>query len=370
MDNKTRVKVAVVIGIVVLAVIFVFMIVFVKENRPKKNKNIPTVTNGYAETNKNTVVDDGNKTNNGKENTSLDDVVSIAIKNGSLVKVSSDFSSNEIIKLEDGYTEFCYGENKVYTVYNNEDGSCSIFEIDLLKDKSTQKSIFTSSDYGKIKNVKYYAGKLYFVSEQGALVEYSISEEYVQSLTNDNEVSSFAVDENKDILYVSYKPNGENAGVYILDFTANTFTQIIQLDDLPGELILSGTSLVIDVKEFQTLYVYNITNNSVVAVGADNYFKEPENHIAFFDNVLLYTDGEKIDLKDESGNSYQDNWYNLNDRTIASISMLDSKTLQIARFDENGAGAGKVTRSIIIDLLNGTTTENADSVYTDVVRIK
>ena len=33
MDNKTKVKVAVVIGIIVLAVIFIFMVVFVKGNR-------------------------------------------------------------------------------------------------------------------------------------------------------------------------------------------------------------------------------------------------------------------------------------------------------------------------------------------------
>ena len=48
--------------------------------------------------------------------------------------------------------------------------------------------------------------------------------------------------------------------------------------------------------------------------------------------------------------------------------MLDSKTIQIARFDENGTG--KVTRSVLIDLTNGTTTEKTDSVYTEVLRIK
>ena len=42
MDNKTKVKVAVVIGIIVLAVIFIFMVVFVKGNRNSKKNDIPT----------------------------------------------------------------------------------------------------------------------------------------------------------------------------------------------------------------------------------------------------------------------------------------------------------------------------------------
>ena len=370
MDNKTKVKVAVVIGIVILAVIFIFMVVFVKGNRPKKNKNIPTITNGYAETNKNTVVDSekNEKPSTGEgESVTLDDVVSLAVKDGMLVKINSDLTSTNVAELGSGYSEFCYGESKAYISLDNEDGSYSIYEIDLLKNDYPQKLILTTSDYGTISNLKYYAGKLYFISQIGQLIEYSISEEHSRALTNQNEVGSFVIDKDKNILYASYKPNGENAGIYILDFTSNTFSQIIASgEELPKKVLFSGSSLVIDISA--NLYVYNTDTNSVVSIGADNYLSQPENQIAFYDNVLLYTDGASISLKDSSGNAYQDNWYTLNDRSIAEISMLDSKTIQIARFDENGTG--KVTRSVLIDLTNGTTTEKTDSVYTEVLRIK
>lgn len=371
MENKTKVKVAVVIGIVILAVIFIFMVVFVKGNRPKKNKNIPTITNGYAaESNKNTTGESGGGDTEEPpvstgEKITLDGIVSLATKNGSLVKVKSDFSSEEITKLGSGYSGYCYGDNKAYQVLDNEDGSYSIYEIDLLKSDYPQKSVLTTSDYGAIKNIDYYAGKLYFVSQSGQLIEYSISETYSRALTNENEVSSFVIDKVKNNMFVSYKPGGANAGVYILDFTSNSFTQIISLNDLAGDLMLNGNSLVIDVKDFATLYVYDINNATVVSIGADNYLEKAKDHIAFYDNVLLYTDGSNISLKDASGNSYKDNWYTLDDSSIASIEMLDSKTVQVARYGQDG----KVSRSIIIDLSNGATTEVSDSAYTDVVRI-
>lgn len=370
MDNKTKVKVAVVIGIVVLAVIFIFMVIFVKGNKTPVNKNIPTKgQEGYVDPTKTSSSNKEEKESPGEAIT-LDDVISLGIENGNLVKINKDLSSEVVKKLESGHVEYCYGDSKVYSAIDNEDGSYSIIEIDLLKSNYPEKTILTSSNYETINNLSYYAGKLYFISGKDSLIEYSISENYSKALTNEGEASSFVIDKENNIMYVSYKPNGQNPGIYILDFTTNSFTQIISLGELAGELILSGKTLVIDVKEFSMLYVYHIEQNTVVAIGSDNYLPEVNNLIAFYDNVLLYTDGATINIKDENGNSYQDNWYTLNDRTIADISMIDKTKLQIARYDVNGASSGNVSRSIIIDLSNGATTEMPDTAYTDLIRIK
>ena len=182
---------------------------------------------------------------------------------------------------------------------------------------------------------------------------------------NENESNNFAVDKNKNCLYVSYKPNGENPGIYLLDFTTNSFSQIISLNDLTGELLLKGNSLVIDVTELGKIYVYNSAQNSVAEIG-DNNLSKTSYHIAFYNDYILYTNGEKIDIKDSSGNSYKDDWYVLDDSSIAGISMISSNKLQIARFNENK----QVSESIIIDLENGNAIQFPDTVYSELVTIK
>ena len=273
--------------------------------------------------------------------------------------------------MESGYTEFCYGESKIYTVVNNEDGTYSVIESDLTRSNYPEKTIMTTGDYGAITNIAYYSGKIYFVSQIGQLIEHSISENYSRALTNANEVSNFTIDETNNRMLVSYEQNGQNPGVYIFDFTQNTFAQIIALTQLPGQLILNGNSLIIDVKELSSLYIYDMETNSVISVGPESStLKQIANQVAFYDNVLLYTNGSTIDIKKASGETYQDGWYTLNDGSIADISMLDSSRMQVARYDASGAASGKITRSIIIDLSNGTTTEMKESVYTDVIKLK
>ena len=124
---------------------------------------------------------------------------------------------------------------------------------------------------------------------------------------------------------------------------------------------MNGKTLVIDVKEFNKLYAYDIENNTVVEIGNDNYLALAENHVAFYNDLLLYTNGTAIDIRDSSGNVYQNGWYTLDERTIASISMLSSSKLQVARTSGG---------SIIVDLINGTTEEIPDNSYTNVIRIK
>ena len=369
MDNKTKVKVAVVIGIVALAVIFIFMVIFVKGNKTPVNKNIPRKGDaGFVDPTQNTT----NTTTKKEEetvpgsNVTLDDVVCLGIKNGNLVKINSDLTSVDVKKLESGFKDYCYGDKNVYTVIDNEDGTYSVIEIDLTKSNYPEKNIITTGEYGAINNIEYYGGKLYFVSQIGQLIEYSISENYFRALTAAGEVSSFVINKKDNNIIVSYMPGGVNSGIYTFDFTQNNFTQFIALDELAGDLILNGNSLIIDVKGFNSLYLYDMESGSVVAIGADNYLNKAENHIAFYDNVLLYTNGSAIDLKKSSGEDYQENWYVLNDGTIADISMIDSSKMQIARYDAER----KVTRSIIIDLSNGETTEKPDVVYTDIIKIK
>ena len=360
MDNKTKVKVAVVIGIVILAIIFIFMVVFVKGNRTPVNKNIPRKGDaGYVDP---TQTDDNPNEDEPPtgEPISLDNVRSIGVKVGNLVTIDNDLNSTDVKKLESGYVEYCYGNNNVYTVINNEDGTYSVIEINLANSEYPEKTIITTSEYGSIKNIEYYAEKLYFVSEKGQLVEYSIPESFFKALTNENEVSSFVINKENNSIILSYKPNGQSAGIYMLDFTSNNFTEIVSLNDFAGKLLLNGKTLIIDVKEFNKLFVYDTEQKTVTEIGADNHLSLAENHVTFYNDLLLYTNGTTIDIKDASGNTYQNGWYTLDDRTIASISMLSSSKLQIART----AGG-----SIVVDLINGST-EEMPTVYTDVIRIK
>lgn len=367
MDNKTKVKVAVVIGIVILAVIFIIMVVFVKDNRTPVNKNIPTKgKEGYVDTTKNTIENStsDNQVVSSNKPANIAEIVSLGIKDNNLVEIKSDLSSTVVKNLPSGYKEYCFGENKVYLISDNENRTSSIVEIDL-KNNYSEKTI-TTDEYEGITNIEYYSGKLYFVSGMGQLIEYSISENVARALTNENEISSFTINKEKNNIILSYRPNGTNPGIYVFDFTTNSIVQIVTLNELAGKLALNGNTLVIDVKEYNTLYVYDMEKNTVVAIGADNIMKKADNHFTFYDNVLLCSDGDSVSLKDVSGESYKDNWYVLNDKTIADISMLDSTKLQISRYGENGI----VSRSIVIDLSNGVTTEMPDVVYNEVVRIK
>ena len=374
MDNKTKVKVAVVIGIVILAVVFIFMVVFVKgNNSPKTNKNIPTREPGtYSSSSGNTSNSNSNSSTNstGKSDNktgkaiTLDEIVSLAIKDNCLVKIDSNLKSTIVKELEDEYISFCYGDSKAY-IATNQDDSCVVSEIDLLKSNYPTKEIFSTNDYSSINDLDYYAGKLYFVTENNALVEYSIEEDFSRFLTNENEVSHFAIDKNKNLLYASYMPNGENCGIYVLDFTANTFSQIVGLEELSGELVLNNSSLIIDVKEYGKLFVYNSETNTILDIGDCNLGKT-SSHVAFYSNNLLYTDGNKIDIKDESGNSSQDEWYYLGDNSISRISMITPTKLELVRNDENGKSIG----IIIIDLTDGSAVEEPDIVYSEVILIK
>ena len=371
MDNKTKVKVAVVIGIIILAVIFILMVIFVKGNRTKVNKNIPTKTSNTYE------APDEDKSNNksnekeeisdnkNKEKITLDETVSIGIKNEEIVIINSELKSKSIKKVKNGYSDFCYGDNKIYELINDKDG-IKIIEINLEDEDYPEKVILSTNDYGLVDGINYYSGKLYFVSGNGRLVEYSISEEHFEFLTNENEVSSFAIDKDNNCIYVGYKPEGENAGVYRFDFTENNFIELISLNELPGEMMIKGKALVIDVKELGAIYAYDIEKQTVLEIGSNNYLQKASYHIAFYDNYILYTDGSKIDLKDNSGNSFQDGWYNLNDNSISRISMISKTKLQIARKDEDG----EVTKSIIIDLTNGNAVEEPETVYFDLILIK
>ena len=365
MDNKTKVKVAVVIGIVILAIIFIFMVIFVKGNRNAEIDTIPTKKPGaYVRPGENTTnkVSNNSTKNNSGEKVSLDEIESLGIKDNCLVKIDSSLKSTTIKELGDEYISFCYGDSKAYIANKNGDNSCSILEIDLLKSDYPSKEVFSTDEYGTIDDLDYYGGKLYFVTENRQIIEYSIEENFMRALTNEDEASHFIIDKEKNLLYASYRPNGENCGIYVLNFTENTFDQIANLEDLTGELVLNENALVIDA--YGELYIYNFELNEVFDIGGS--FGKTSLQVVFYENNLLYTDGSKIDIKDCNGNSSQDNWYDLGDNSISSISMITTNKLQIARRNEDGV----ITKSIIIDLTNGSATENKSEVYSELVIIK
>ena len=147
MDNKTKVKVAVVIAIVILAVIFIFMVIFVKGNRLPKNKNIPVKSHEDSYSKNNNINNSVSDESNNPDEDILDDFVSIGIQNKNLVKINSKLEAKIIKKLKNGYSDFCYVDNKVYIVYNDENDLCSCVEIDLQENNYPEKIIFSTSGY-------------------------------------------------------------------------------------------------------------------------------------------------------------------------------------------------------------------------------
>ena len=199
MDNKTKVKVAVVIGIVVLAVIFILMVFFVKGNRKSKvNKNIPTKTSTSDE--EKVISKNENKVNNEKDNSdseievendeknNLEEFVSLGIRDNYIVKINSDLNFEKIKKIKNGYQDFCCGDNKIYELVKG--NGIKVIEINLEDENYSEKTILETNDYGIIKNIEYYSGKLYFISENGILIEYSISESESKFSISQNEIIS------------------------------------------------------------------------------------------------------------------------------------------------------------------------------------
>ena len=119
-------------------------------------------------------------------------------------------------------------------------------------------------------------------------------------------------------------------------------------------------------KKIDKIYVYNIEQQTILEIGANNNLQKASYHIAFYDNYILYTNGSKIDIKDNSGNSYKDDWYNLDDNSISKISMISKSKLQVSRSNEHG----QISSGIIIDLTNGNAKDAGETIYSELVTIK
>lgn len=368
MNHKTKIKVAAAIALIIIAIIFILMIVFVKGNRDIKN-NIPTKTPGGSS---NTSKTDDNKKNNNKNNISNNDVFALALKNKMLYKLNNNLESELINELSNGssdetFSDFSYDKNDVYLAYKS-DNTTYIYKISNMDGSNNQELVFETDEYNYKNALTVYNDKIYYITEDAKLIEYSISEEVVNVLVNGYELGNgktFVIDKDKNVLYLMatvLTDDGTETGVYKLDFTSNAVSKIINLDEINGDLILNNNNLIIDVFNMSSVFIYNIDSNLVYSLG--NYeYNDIQQKVAFYEDVILYTNGNVVQLKDETGNDIKNDWYEAQDGYIYNISMISNQKLEVVIKNNNAYEA------LTIDLNSGEISE-IEEAYLNVINLK
>jgi len=378
MDNKTKIKVAIVIGVVIIALIFIGMIFFVEENRGD-NPNIPTKS--VVSDNTNTIQNKNEAIDEGKDIT-IEDTYSLALKDDFLVKIKDDFTSENVLNIADKeddeeYWAFSYDEGIAYLLYFNEKDTFKpiIYSVDLLKSNYPKKKVVELDEKYCGMDFNVYNNKIYYSTVNDNILEYSINEEKMSYLLDeDSQVvrGSLEIDkENNLIYYIAEKNN--SCAVYKMDLGTNE-----------SELIISGFSIGYDLYLYKnkylicsvddSIYIYNSENKSIWKLGSNSSYLDEKNiigNVAFYEeNYIIYTDGQNVVLKDFDGNVLNESLYGVDNEqgeVIFSVCMLVENKLQIEVSDvsnsENNA------RSILIDLEKGLLSES-DEVYTNVLIIK
>lgn len=375
MDYKTKIKVAAVIGVVIIAIIFIIMIVFVKNNNT--NTNIPTKTQSNTTDNNS----NGSETEDDKKEESttlsLDSVSSLAIKDEYLVKVNNDVTSENIIKLEDSedkkYIDYTYSNSKAYLLYKEVIDSSEklvVYSLDLLKSNYPTEKILVQDEYNYGKDLTFANDKIYYITLDNNIFEYSIAEEAEKDLLDNTfKVSngSLKIDSANNIAYFIASENSE-LGIYKMNLGTNERERIINGFSTGYDLLLKDKYLVCNVDN--TNYLYNSENNSIWEVGANVNSEDGHgatNKIAFYETqFVIYTNEKKIVLKDFDGNVLNESLYAVSEdkETISSVSMITENKLQIVLEND-----GNYEKSIIIDLSEGLLSENTDN-YKNIINIK
>ena len=139
MDQKTKIKVAIVSALVVLAIIFILMVLFVRGNRDKKIKeSIPTKTSNETIPTENDVegnsTDPSNNTNTDEnfqaEIMDIEDIRCFAMKDGNIVELDKNENYAILKKIKNQTVlSYTYDNESLYIAY--ESAGTTIGKIDL-----------------------------------------------------------------------------------------------------------------------------------------------------------------------------------------------------------------------------------------------
>lgn len=234
MENKTKIKVAIVIALIIIAIIFILMVVFVKGNPPTNKNNIPTKTFSKDGNNPENPENNGGDSQDEGEDITLEGISALAIYENKLVKVKDDGSFEEVkdFELEDTkkFVDYTYDENKAYVVYSEENSSKNtIYSIDLLKSNYPESLVYESDSEDYSKDLIVNENKIYYVTKDNQIIEYSINEESrVSLLSEDSKVvaGSLAISKNENkIYYIGTKDNG--SAIFSIDLGTMQVDEIL-----------------------------------------------------------------------------------------------------------------------------------------------
>jgi hypothetical protein len=381
MEKKTKIKVAIVLAIIIIAIVLILMILFVKENSTNQN-DIPTKVPTTSLTD-NSLTDDleNNNGNDLVEELNLDDVESLAISSNTLVKIKSD-ASCEIVKefgsdLEKNYIAYTYDDSKAYVVYSYETefGYVNrVYSIDLLQSDYPEELVYESETPDYADDLIVSDGKIYYTTISKTIVEYSINEEALKTISPDEALvtaGTLAIDKDKNILYYIAASNGASA-IYSVNLGTSKTTTILNGFEKGYNLSLCNEKYLICNLDDEN-YLFNIDTGYFwdigLTVNSDESNRSTDKITTYKSDYVMYTNEEKIELRDFEGNLLNESLYAVTeDNIITGISMITENKLQI-KVHSNVNAFVDDNKSYIVDFETSTIVAGSN-IYDSIINIK
>ena len=400
MKYSTKVKIAVGIGFAFIIIMAIVMFVFVSNN--STSEEIQDEDNISAET---TIVEEFTN------EILLYDIASFGIKESDegtyLYKISNDLEEEAFINLEQSddlsftnFVDYTYSDGKVYLLYQI-DEVAQIYSIDLenyekelvTEIELDEESVCGGLGYNKI--ICAYDDKIYFIIESSwkyeptYIYEYDIANDSTEILIQTNEGTLYdwefisnriTLDKENNMIYyitITYKDEQTNSHIYKLDIENKTKEEILNIAESEfGELIIKDNYLVCSVVKDETTsidemtsiyYIYNIEEETILELGEnDNYYSYAyfSGNIAFTDDYIIFSDGEKILLSDYNGEINSEIQICEEDEEILEIANLTEDQIQVKLGEDTN-----IERVVIIDF-NYDILEEVEESYSNVLTIK
>ena len=222
MDYKSKIKMTAIIGVVIIIIIFILMIMFVSGNKGKGIKKVSTNS-----TNTSSIVNDEKV-----EDISLEDIQSLAIKEGYLVKVSEDCSFEDIIEVEENDKEFIdytFDNGFAYLLYKNKT-EILVYSLNLLKSNYPKETVFESSEYDYAGDFEVLDGKIYYVTEAEEIFEYDTKQNKGKTISDEGikvSKNSLIIDKTQKNIFFMGKDENETSNMYKINVETLDVSAII-----------------------------------------------------------------------------------------------------------------------------------------------
>ena len=349
MDYKSKIKMTAIIGVVIIIVIFILMIMFVSGNKGKGIKKASTNSTKTSSVNDEKV-----------EDISLDDIQSLAIKGGYLVKIDKDCKSENIIKLEEDNKEFidyAFDNGFAYLLYKDK-SKILVYNLNLLKSNYPREIVFEDAEYNYAAGFEVLDEKIYYVTREKEIFEYDINENNGKTILSEEikvAQNSLIIDKCQKNMFFMGKDENEVSNMYKINMETLELSAIINGFSEENDSILNQEYIVFNANKVDYLYnmedntIFEISSNSIGVIG----------NIAFYENefVLALEEG-KVVVKDYEGNILNESLYEA--ENISDIYMLTKDKLQITLSNN---------KCLIIDFIQSTILETND-VYSDILNIE